>query len=145
MKNITLISIVIIVLMAGCKKDETSPPVDARDKYVGVWKGNTTLSIPALDFSETIEGTQTISLSSTNSQRILITSSGEVMYADMNGNSYVYQEYTITDAYEGETWVEQYNGTGTLNGTTLTETGTVKISYMGETYNGTWTCTMTKQ
>lgn len=142
MKKITLITLLLIAMLSACKKDDNT---DARDKYVGTWTGTNTVNIPLLNLNEQSEGNQTISKSSTNNQRLLVTSGTEMMNANMSGESYVYETYTYTENSNGVTWVKVINGSGNLVGNTLTETGTVSISIMGETYTGTWVSSMTKQ
>jgi len=44
-----------------------------------------------------------------------------------------------------QTVVIEMDGSGTLNGNVITESGTVTYSFGGQTYNGTWSGTMTKQ
>lgn len=142
MKKITLITLLLIAMLSGCKKENTT---DARDKYVGVWKGTHTVNIPLLNLNQQTEGNQTISKSSTNNQRLLVTSGTEMMNANMSGESYVFETYTYSENSDGVTWVIVLNGSGNLVGNTLAESGTISISIMGETYTGTWVSSMTKQ
>lgn len=147
MRKLLIIAIVAVVAMGGgCKKDKAADPVvDVRDKYVGVWKGNQTIIVTDLDINDQSEGTNTISKSSANTNRLLITNGTDVMNANISGNTYVYEQWTVIDNSGGSTWTIIYNGSGTVSGNTLTESGTISISFDGETHTGTWSCSMTKQ
>lgn len=140
MKKAFLFIVVLGFLFVSCSKDET----DDRDQFVGTWKGTQTLSIPSLYYNETYSGTLIITKSSGDDSKILINSDGEVMSATVSGKSYIYEEYSYTD-YSGSSPITiTQRGSGTINGNTITESGTLTFFIDGETYPGTWSTTLTK-
>jgi hypothetical protein len=70
---------------------------------------------------------------------------GGEMFASVSGNSYVYEKATITENIEGTTITEEMTGSGVKNGTTISGTGVIKFHAYGETFTGTWTCTLVKK
>lgn len=142
-KYLTLSVILTFVLIVGssCKKE--SAPVDARDKFVGTWKGTVTLKIPSLSIDQSESTTQAISKSSSTQNQIVFDGSAK---ASVNGNGYTYNEWTetVTDPSVG-TIIFIFNGTGSISGSVITESGTVKTTILGTTYSGTWSSILNKQ
>jgi len=135
----------VALLFNSCKKDEAV--VDARDKYVGTWKGTTTIIVSSLDMNETSATTQTVTKSTTNSSQISFTELGSTdpSKANVNGNSYIYEDETYTENSNGITMTIKMTGGGSINGNVITESGSVTISASGKSYTGTWTGTLNKQ
>jgi hypothetical protein len=144
MKKLLFISILaIFTVLSSCKKDED---VDARLAFVGTWAGTQTLAIPSLTLSETFDVNFAISVSSDDSEKILLTSDGEILKATVNGSTYTYDKYTYTtDDGSGNTMTVEMQGTGTISGNKINETGTVRLYYMGAEFPGTWSSSLTKQ
>ena len=144
MKKLLFISILaIFTILSSCKNDED---VDARLAFVGTWAGTQTLAIPSLTLSETFDVNFAISLSSDDNKKILLTSDGEILKATVSGSTYTYDKYTYTsDDGSGNTMTVEMQGTGTISGNKINETGTVRIYYMGAEFPGTWSSTLTKQ
>jgi hypothetical protein len=144
MKKLLFISILaIFAVLSSCKKDED---VDARLAFVGTWAGTQTLAIPSLTLSETFDVNFAISVSSDDSKKILLTSDGEILKATVSGSTYTYDKYTYTtDDGSGNTMTVEMQGTGTISGNKINETGTVRLYYMGAEFPGTWSSSLTKQ
>jgi hypothetical protein len=67
------------------------------------------------------------------------------MTAVVNGNSYKYDEYTVSTAIGDITISMKFNGTGNLSGNVISESGTVNYTLAGVSYPGTWSSTLNKQ
>lgn len=148
MKTIRLLAILWLLTHAftQCKKDDASGS-DQRDKFVGTWKGTSTMVIPDLMLNQSESVTYNISKSTVNSNQIIITSPGssEQLKANVNGNVYTYDDFTYTETDQGMTVVITFKGGGSINGNLINEQGTLKLSVNGMTYNGTWSSTLNKQ
>jgi hypothetical protein len=144
MKKLFLFALCATTLMfSSCKKDDpVTPAVDPRDKFVGSWSGNFSISIPNLSISESGQTVVSISKSGSNSSQIIVDGNS----ANVNGNSYSYNQFTetINDPDLGDI-VLLINGIGTLNGSNLNESGTVSTVIQGTTFNGTWSTSLVKQ
>jgi hypothetical protein len=123
----------------GCKKTT----IDPREKFLGKYTGTISVSIPTLIPTPLTQAYEpTITKSTTNPNEILIDGNA----ATVVGNTYIYDEFTETgDVPQLGTAVATFNGSGVLNGNSLSESGTVKVIIQGMTYNGTWTSTAVKQ
>ncbi len=145
MKKISLFLLMSIatLMFVSCKKESTPvTPTDARDKFVGNWSGTMHFIIPTLAVDQTSNETHSIIKSSTNSNQILVDS----IPANINGNSFTYVQYTETyDDPTLGTVVYTLNGVGTLNGSNLTESGTLNMVAQGISYPGSWSTNMVKQ
>ncbi|MGK0639731.1 hypothetical protein [Schleiferia thermophila] len=99
MKTMRLLAILCLLTLAftQCKKDDASG-ADQRDKFVGTWKGTSTIVIPDLMLNQSESVTYNISKSTVNSNQIIITSPGssEQLKANVNGNVYTYDDFTYT-------------------------------------------------
>ena len=145
MKKISLLLSLAVasLIFVSCKKDDApSTPVDARDKFVGTWIGTYLTQIPSLSVADTTSDTTVIIKSTTNSNQILIDS----LPANVNGSSYTYVQYseTFEDPTVG-TVVYTLNGSGTLSGSNLVETGTLNFLVQGTSIPGTWSSNLIKQ
>lgn len=125
----------------SCTKEDI--PVDQRDAFEGTYQGTLNLKIPGLSINDTYQHSFEIFKGAPNTNKITIDGT---FNATVNGNSYTYSEFTQTenDPTLGAV-VIIFNGTGTLNGTNLTETGTLRTVVLGVAYNGTWSSNMVKQ
>ena len=145
MKKISLLLMMSIatLMFVSCKKESaTTTPTDPRDKFVGNWSGTMHFTIPTLAVDQTSNETHIIIKSNTNSNQILVDS----IPANVNGNSYTYVQYTETyDDPTLGTVVYTLNGVGNLNGTNLTESGTLNMVAQGVSYPGSWSSNMVKQ
>ncbi|MDR2910050.1 MAG: hypothetical protein LBV47_01600 [Bacteroidales bacterium] len=139
--NLFVVAVFMLAVWGSCKKDDT--PADEREKFVGVWKGSSTMTIPSLEMNETVSGTQTIKKSTSNSRAIIF---DDNMSAVVDGNSYIYDEYSETVSQDGVTMTMEMNGGGVISasGNTITESGTVTVYMLGQQFSGTWKCTFTK-
>jgi hypothetical protein len=144
MKKVLFISfLAIFTILSSCKKEED---VDPRLAFVGSWAGTQTIAITSLGLSDSFNFNQTISLSADDNKKILLTSDGEILKATVSGSSYTYDKYSYTsDDGSGNTMTIEMQGTGTISGNKINETGTVKLYYLGGEYPGTWSSTLTKQ
>jgi hypothetical protein len=143
--KILIPALLIISTFSACKKDDppAPTPIDPRDKFVGTYVGTQNFSIPSLQINETDPITFDIVKSTTNSSRILV----DGLVATVNGNSFTYVEFTETE-YDPDTQtniVYTFNGTGTLNGSNLIQSGTVRTVAVGSIFNGTWSSNTVKQ
>lgn len=141
MKKNSLLGLLILIsftFLGSCSKSET----DQRDKFLGNWEGTMNIKFPALNVDETDIVSQSVSKSTSNSTQILIDGS----VATVNGNSYTYdsRSESFSDPTVG-TVVAQLQGVGIINGSSITESGTIKMVVLGVTYNGSWTATLTKK
>lgn len=132
-------------LLFSCKKDSPAATVatDQRDKFVGTWKGNQTINIPDLNVNNTDLVNEVFSKSSSSQNQIIIDGT---QTANVNNNSYTYNEFTqvVNDPSLGDI-VIIVNGTGTANGSNITESGVLYTVIQGVTYNGTWSSNLVKQ
>jgi len=141
-KNLLFLLLVLGVTFSSCKKDDPVVVTDARDKFVGTWSGTTRIQFPTLSYDETTNDYHIIQKSTNNSNQILI----DGRSANVNGNSYSYVEFVVTEQDPNlGTIVETYNGVGTLNGSNLTESGTISGVVQGVSINGTWNTNFVKQ
>jgi hypothetical protein len=133
--------LIFIFTLFSCKKENSS--VDQREAFIGTYQGTINTKIPALNLNETDQYAFDISKGASNTNQIKIDGT---INATVNGNSYTYTEFTITDNVPNVgAIVYILNGTGTLNGTNLIETGTLKAVIQGTSYSGTWSTNMVKQ
>ena len=139
---ISILLILGVILFSSCKKD-TPAATDARDKFVGTWSGTQRIVIPGLGIDNSSTVSEPYTKSTTNSNQIIIDGTET---ANVNGNSYTYNEFTITDTDPTlGTIVMIVNGTGTINGSNIVESGTLSTVIQGQTYNGTWSGNLVKQ
>jgi len=144
MKKVLFISLLaIFTVLSSCKKDED---IDARLAFVGTWAGTQTIAIPSLSLSESFDLSFAISLSADDNKKILLTADGEILKATVSGSTYTYDKYSYTsDDGNGNTMTVEMQGSGTLAGNKINESGTVRIYYLGAEFPGTWSSTLTKQ
>ncbi len=144
MKKVLFISVLaIFTVLSSCKKDED---IDARLAFVGTWAGTQTIAIPSLSLSESFDLSFAISLSADDNKKILLTADGEILKATVSGSTYTYDKYSYTsDDGNGNTMTVEMQGSGTLAGNKINESGTVRIYYLGAEFPGTWSSTLTKQ
>jgi hypothetical protein len=129
----------VALIFTSCKKEDA---VDPRDKFVGNWSGNFNFSIPELSINESTTWDSPISKSGSNSNQIIVDGNS----ANVNGNSYTYNQFTISEDIPNlGVVVFLFNGIGTLNGSNLNESGTVSTVIQGTTYSGTWSTNLVKQ
>jgi|WetSurMetagenome_2_1015567.scaffolds.fasta_scaffold337275_2 hypothetical protein len=135
-KAILYVLLLSVISLNSCKKESS----DQRDKFVGTWTGNLYFSRIGQEFSVT----EIISKSATNSAQIIFTeqgSSSAPLIATINGDSYIYQNYTTSIGVSGN-----YAGGGSINGNVLTESGTITSD--GSPFQGnlgTWGRILNKQ
>jgi len=145
MKNFKLLigTLLLVVLMVSCKKDAT----DERDKFIGSYTGTFSLLGPALNSSSSVVQTLTIAKGSANISQITLTHAGSTVIptAAVSGSTYKYDEYTVTSTANNITVTMKLNGTGSLSGTSLAETGTIVYTLAGVDYPGTWSSALIKQ
>lgn len=133
MKKVILIisTLLLIAIINSCKEREQ----DERDKFVGTWTGNMCFARSGTEYSTT----EIITKSKINSAQIMFTNSGRI--ATVNGNSYVYQDFTASNVISGT-----YSGTGTLDGNIITESGLITSDnswYQGDL--GDWSRHLARQ
>lgn len=135
-----------LTLFSACKKNDAE--VDARDQFLGTWKG-TLIPIIGQDVYA-FERLLLIKKTDNSSNKITLT--------DLNDKT------EITGTVNGKTvtldqWVEKRedknsskytftysSGTGNVCGTSLAATGTLSLSIDGvDKGKGTWSCVWTKQ
>lgn len=143
MKNLKLFisAFLLITLITSCKKEET----DDRDKFIGTWKGTVNMTVTGLGIDSSDPSTQIITKGTVNPNQIIFSESGETTTANVNGNSYTYDDYTVTETIEGQTVSMKVTGNGSINGNVLTESGTIKFYLLGQEFPGSWSCTLNKQ
>jgi hypothetical protein len=132
MKKAFLIAgaLLFITILNSCKKEQ-----DERDKFAGTWTGNMSFARSGTEYPTT----ELINKSKTNSAQIVFTNSGRI--ATVNGNSYVYQDFSATQVISGT-----YSGTGSIDGNIITETGLITSDnalYHGDL--GDWSRHLTRQ
>jgi|Wag4MinimDraft_6_1082665.scaffolds.fasta_scaffold00297_7 hypothetical protein len=137
-KDFLAIAIVILLVLQSCEKKEKDP----RDKFVGTWKGLYTVKIDMLNLSESDSVTVVIEKDTANPSQILI----DEMEAVINGDAYTYKEVSEgdIDPVLGPIIVT-LNGSGTLLGSNITETGQLKIKTATLNIAGTWSQNLKKQ
>jgi hypothetical protein len=144
MKNfkIAIFAVLIISSIISCKKDTT----DERDKFIGTWIGIINSIVPGMGSNTSKLETLTIT-KGTASNEINLTQTGStlILTANVSSSNYTYVEYTQSATGGGITVSTTYDGTGTLNGFTITESGTLTYTIAGTPYPGTWSSTLDKQ
>jgi hypothetical protein len=142
MKNLNfLIGSFLLITLISCSKEET----DDRDKFVGNWKGTVTMIVPGMSINSSDASIQVVSKGTANPKQIIFSEAGESTTANVNGNGYTYDESIQTGTIEGETVSIKVNGTGSINGNVITESGTIKIYVLGQEFSGSWSSTLNKQ
>ena len=151
MKSIKISNIFLLLALTtflfACKKEDAkpaTPATDPRDAFVGTWKGNLLAIIDGETLSE--QNTIIISKNLSNSTKIVVNVDGEPYGATVNSNTFTYDQYT-TDIDDGDGGVirSTISGTATINGSSLTENGSISIVSNNEPINGTWTRNSVKQ
>jgi len=117
MKRINLIisALLFVAIIISCNKETT----DERDKFVGTWTGNLYFARIGTEYFTTV----LITKSTTNSAQIILTQQGgssDPRIATVNGNSYIYQNFTASLGITGN-----YTGSGSINGNIITESGLI--------------------
>lgn len=145
MKHFFLLAILSVSMLASCKKDnnvvedDTPPPVDQRDKFVGTWEGRFYLEIPNIppnspleNLPDSVPTTLTITKSATSTAEIQIVINNSITgnrttKAFVNGNRYFYEPFNakflnIVDV--------SFRGDGLLStdGSSIFEEGFLKTS-----------------
>ncbi len=145
MKNFKLIIgvIICISLITSCKKTVT----DDTAKFIGTWAGTFNMNPGAGSGSPSSNSINIAITKGTAVNQIILTQTGSTVSrtANANGNGYTYVEFNSTSTTQGITISMKMNGSGSLSGTTITESGTEVITVAGVDYPGTWSSTMTKQ
>jgi hypothetical protein len=138
-----LSAFLLVSLITSCKKDTT----DVRDKFLGTWTGTINLIIPALSTNSGKVEIMTITAGTANASQIIFTQTGSTVVptGNVSGSMYTYDEYTSTAISNGVTITSKFDGTGTLNGNTITESGTIVYTIGTTAYPGTWSSSLTKQ
>jgi hypothetical protein len=135
---------ILVSLIISCTKET----IDDRDKFIGTWTGTVNSIIPALSSNTNNATSMVIAKGTGNAKQITLSNAGTnttAFTANVNGNKYTYDEYTASATDQGITVTAKFNGTGTLIGNTLTESGTIIYTISGQTISGTWSSTLTKQ
>jgi len=132
------LSVSVVSIFASCSKEKIA--VDPRDKFVGEWSGTITITVPAANFTDTDDLTQIIKKDETNPNQIII---NDEQKAVVSGNTYTYIPFTETSTNPPGTI--SFTGTGTLSGTTLSESGTISGNISGVPITGTWSSSLTKK
>jgi hypothetical protein len=137
-KLVLAIAAVLLLVFQSCEKKEKDP----RDKFVGTWKGLYTVKIDLLNISESDSVTVEIAKDTANPNQILI----DDQEAVVTGDAYTYKEITDgdIDPVLGPVIVT-LNGSGTLLGSTISETGQLKIKTATLNIAGTWSQNLKKQ
>jgi hypothetical protein len=147
MKNVlkaTLLSLSLLILLSACKKEEE---IDPRDQFVGTWKGTQRMIVLDLQFDQSDTFTQIITKDPDYPNKIKLgfPDTDESYSAKVVGNAYTYDESSFTYNQDGYTYTFIQNGGGSINGSVITEGGTVKINVAGQQFSGTWEATLNKQ
>jgi hypothetical protein len=132
------LSVVFISIFVSCSKEKVA--VDPRDKFIGEWSGTITLTVPSANFTDTDDLTHTIKKDETNPNQIIIDNEQKAV---VSGNTYTYIPFTETSTNPPGTI--SFTGTGTLSGTTLSESGTISGNISGVPITGTWSSSLTKK
>ena len=145
MKNLKLLfsAILLVALVASCKKDTT----DDRAQFLGTWTGTINSIVPDLSSNTSKAETLTITAGTASSSQIILTQTGStvILTGNVSGNKYTYIEYTSIGTTNGIAVSIKQNGTGTLNGNIITESGTLVYTIGTAVYQGTWSSSLTKQ
>ena len=136
--KIFFVLMVSLAVLQSCEEKEKDP----RDKYVGTWRGLYTVKLDALGVNESDSVTVIIEKDTTNVNQILI----DNQEATVNGDTYTYKEVSESDIDPvlGPLKVT-INGAGTLNGTSITESGTIKLETAGLSFTGNWSQSLQKK
>ena len=126
------------LLMACSKKEKEAP--DTREQFLGAWKGKMNAKLPLLDTAKNV--TMTVSKTANSSNKLNFTADqGLTFTATADGNNFTIDERTAKINYLGNDFPLALNGSGTVNGKTMTGSGTA--TYL--TYSGPWSMNLTKQ
>lgn len=136
--KILFVLMVSLAVFQSCEKKEKDP----RDKYVGTWRGLYTVKLDALGVNESDSVVVTIKKDTSNVNQILI----DDQEAVVNGDTYTYKEISEAeiDPVLGPLIIT-VNGSGILNGTSITESGTIKVKTAGLNLTGTWSQNLKKK
>lgn len=157
MRKYLLIIVTASLFIMGCNKDnnDTTTPVDQRDKFVGTWTGEYKFTLVGLpdNLSSFVPDKLPASVVITKSQASpseieLKINNGQVAYAVITGNEYLYKPFTLTP-FPGINLT--LNGTGKIgsDGKSISETGNLSGSFsFGQNegpLSGTWSSVLNKQ
>lgn len=139
MKKILFIALTISVLFSACKKDEET--ADTRDQFVGTYNSTLTIKVPSLLWDESYAHVYTFAKSSDAGKLKISDDTGGLMTANVSGKNYTYDKFTDSETSGGVTTTIEVTGSGSISGTTITESGVYNVIFGGVTYPGTWSCT----
>ncbi len=159
-----MIALVLSTVISACKKDkDTASPVDARDKFLGTWKGDIIPSGLPPTLPASIKVTYIFSKNPNNANELLINATvdpalqssvtiSNPLTATITGSSYTYKEFNITLTFPTPpppplpgVITAKCTGTGTINaeGKVITESGNWSNTTFSLSNN--WSSTLTKQ
>ena len=135
----------LIGLLMSCKKDEA--PVDVRDPYIGTWAGTQFTSIPSmLIFNQSDAVQLSITKGSTPTEIKVLDLTSNMQYtATINSKGHIYNDAFLSDNTSGTVFSERISGWGEFSGNTLIETGDIVFIIDANTYNGSWSRTLTRK
>jgi len=144
MKNYKIIICAFLLVSStiSCNKKAN----DERNQFIGTWTGTINSVVPGLDSNTTKAESLIITKGNKNNQ-ILLSQTGSTIIptANVSGNTYTYVEYTSSSTSQNITVSMTIDGTGTLNGNIINESGTLTYVISGQSYPGTWTSILVKQ
>lgn len=136
-QNLLIALIMLFFLSTSCEKEDK----DERDKFVGTWKGTFTTKIPEMDYENTQAVEYEIEKVEGTEDKLIV--GGQDAF--VNGNTYTYEDFTETQNSDGTTMTMEVTGGGSLEGSVISESGTLTINAYGEQLNGSWSSTLNKQ
>jgi hypothetical protein len=145
MKNIFFLTIIILSL--SCKKEP-----DSKGIFEDHWAIRDTTKTPSIDlYPLKVSFSVFITKDSKNSNQIIINvdsvthsqllHSNSNQIAIVNGLTYTYRNFNLTEKYKGKYVSVAYTGTGTLTSdfNTINESGSMTFNYDDSTYSVIWT------
>jgi len=145
MKNFKFIICALLLVSStiSCNKNAN----DDRNQFIGTWTGTINSVVPGLGSNTTKPETLIITKGNNKNNQIILTQTGGtgVPTANVSGNTYTYVEYTSSSTSQNITVSMTIDGTGTLNGNIINESGTLTYVISGQSYPGTWTSALVKQ
>lgn len=144
MKPLTLLALgAFFIIFSACQ--QKTEDTDAREQYLGTWTGTVTIIVPSQSINRTDVDKEVVTKTANRRNKITLTSQPDTtgyITTTVNGSSITFDPVAVEDGIENGI----RGGTGTINGKTLTASGTLKyLSREGTPHDGTWSATWSKE
>ncbi|PGH39929.1 MAG: hypothetical protein CRN43_06090 [Candidatus Nephrothrix sp. EaCA] len=153
MKNVKIIALLLFslafCLLMACDKKEKEAP-DVRGQFLGAWKGSVSAEsgVSGAGKLPDVPIAMAVTKTANTSNKLTFTPDdayGAIMTAVVDGNAFTFDENTRSEDFKGKTRSVTTNGSGTINGNTMTISGTTRNEAPFATTESAWSMNLTKQ